>query len=126
MKVFMGFIGTQELLMILVVAIVVVGPKRLPELARGLGQSVRNFRRASAQVRAELNASGALDEINQFKDSIRGVASDLQAEVTELTAVRDSRKPEELLNLAPLPDAQNLPAENQASDPPSTGIPEKK
>jgi sec-independent protein translocase protein TatB len=105
----MGFIGTQELLMILVVAIVVVGPKRLPELAKGLGQSVRNFRRASAKVRAELNASGALDEINQLKDSMRGVASDLQAEVTELTDVRGCCGPcgpEELLNLAPLADAQ--------------------
>jgi Tat protein translocase TatB subunit len=120
-KIFMGFIGTQELLMILVVAIVVVGPKRLPELAKGLGQSVRNFRRASAAVRAELNASGALDEINQLRDSMRGAANDLQAEITELTAVKDSPPVTLLANTQTLKDESEVP-----DPPPTSTVPEQK
>ena len=38
-------IGSGELALILVVALLVLGPKRLPELARGLGKFMREFRR---------------------------------------------------------------------------------
>ena len=42
----MGNIGFPELLVILVVAFLVIGPRRLPELARALGEAVRAFRQA--------------------------------------------------------------------------------
>ena len=42
----MGNIGLSELLVILIVALVVIGPKRLPEVARGLGEAVRSFQDA--------------------------------------------------------------------------------
>ncbi|HEX8163641.1 MAG TPA: twin-arginine translocase TatA/TatE family subunit [Pyrinomonadaceae bacterium] len=47
---FLGFlesIGTTELLAILVVALIVFGPRKLPELARGLGRGMTEFKRAS-------------------------------------------------------------------------------
>ena len=52
-------IGVQELAIILVVALLVFGPKRLPELARMLGKGMAEFRRASSDLRAsfDLDAS---------------------------------------------------------------------
>jgi len=50
-------IGFQELLVILVVALLVFGPKRLPELARSLGRGVAEFRRASSELRQHLDTS---------------------------------------------------------------------
>jgi len=47
MLLFLESIGTGELLLILVVALMVFGPRKLPELARSLGKSVNDFRRAS-------------------------------------------------------------------------------
>lgn len=44
-------IGAPELLLILVVALIVVGPRRLPELARSLGKGLREVRRAQDEVR---------------------------------------------------------------------------
>lgn len=44
-------IGPQELLVILVVALVVVGPQRLPELARSIGKGLRSLRAAQDEVR---------------------------------------------------------------------------
>jgi TatA/E family protein of Tat protein translocase len=44
-------IGAQELAIILVVALLVFGPKRLPELARTLGRGLAEFRRASSDLR---------------------------------------------------------------------------
>ena len=73
----MAFIGTQELLVILVVAVVVVGPKRLPDLAKSLGRSIRNFKNAAAKMRSELDESGAMDEINQLRDSVKGLADEV-------------------------------------------------
>ena len=42
----MGNLGLSELLVIGVVALIVIGPKRLPEVARGLGQAVKAFQDA--------------------------------------------------------------------------------
>jgi Tat protein translocase TatB subunit len=50
-------IGMTELLVVLVVALLVLGPKRLPEIARSLGRGMAEFRRASNDLRASLSAS---------------------------------------------------------------------
>jgi len=42
----MGNLGFSELVVIVVVALLVVGPRRLPEVARGLGEALRAFRDA--------------------------------------------------------------------------------
>ena len=47
-------IGVQELVVILVIALLVFGPKRLPELARSLGRGLNEFRRASTDLRRTL------------------------------------------------------------------------
>ena len=48
-------IGLPELLVILVVALLVFGPAKLPELARSLGRGLAEFRRASTDLRQSLN-----------------------------------------------------------------------
>jgi Tat protein translocase TatB subunit len=49
-------IGMTELMVIFVIGLVVLGPKRLPELARSLGRSLAEFRRASDDMRREFTA----------------------------------------------------------------------
>jgi TatA/E family protein of Tat protein translocase len=53
-------IGPQELLLILVLALLVVGPKRLPELGRSLGRGIRELRKAQDEVRKTIQIN--LDE----------------------------------------------------------------
>ena len=48
-------IGFPELIVILVVALLVFGPAKLPELARSLGRGLAEFRRASSDLRQSLN-----------------------------------------------------------------------
>jgi len=45
----MGGLGVQELLIILVIALLFCGGKKLPEIASGMGQAVREFKRASTE-----------------------------------------------------------------------------
>jgi TatA/E family protein of Tat protein translocase len=46
-------IGATELIVILAIALVVLGPKKLPEIARSLGRGLAEFRRASSDMRRE-------------------------------------------------------------------------
>jgi len=53
-------IGPQELLLILLVALIVVGPRRLPELSRSIGKGLRELRKAQDEVRKTITLN--LDE----------------------------------------------------------------
>ena len=52
----MGPIGIWELLIILVVVLLIFGPRRLPEMAKGIGQSVREFRKGLRDMKNDLEA----------------------------------------------------------------------
>jgi len=70
---FLG-IGPGELLFILILALIIFGPRRLPEIGRALGKSIREFRQASqeltAQFRSELQA--ASDEVHEASEDLKG------------------------------------------------------
>lgn len=55
-------IGMPELLVIMVVALVVLGPRRLPELARQLGKAMGEFRRQSNEIIDDFQTQMRLDE----------------------------------------------------------------
>lgn len=48
-------LGAGELLLIFVIAILFLGPKKIPELAKGLGQAVREFQKARDEMMNEIN-----------------------------------------------------------------------
>ncbi|HEY8477644.1 MAG TPA: twin-arginine translocase TatA/TatE family subunit [Chloroflexota bacterium] len=86
---FLGM-GPMELLLILIIAVIVFGPERLPELAAGLGKAIRDFRRATAeysaefeQLRAELAAMRQeLEEAQQTaRVAVEGTAREVQEAV---------------------------------------------
>lgn len=60
-------IGSTELLVILLVALVVLGPKSLPQLARTLGKALGEFRRVSTDFQRTLNTEVDLEEHNERK-----------------------------------------------------------
>ncbi len=56
-------IGMPELLLIMAVALIVLGPKKLPEMARALGRGLAEFRRTTDDMKRELQS--AADEIEK-------------------------------------------------------------
>jgi sec-independent protein translocase protein TatB len=66
---FLG-VGLPELLVILVLAVIVVGPQRLPEFAAQLARFIRAFRRYSTRVTQEFNET--LHELEQEYDDMKG------------------------------------------------------
>ena len=63
-------IGLPELLVIFVVALLVFGPKKLPELARSLGRGLQEFKRASNELRNTLDAEIRAEEFRSRQQAI--------------------------------------------------------
>ena len=55
-------IGMQEILVVLVIALVVIGPKKLPEIAKALGKGYGEFRRAFEDMKSSINVDMKTDE----------------------------------------------------------------
>lgn len=58
----MGPIGMPELIIIMVIALVIFGPRKLPELGRSLGKSLGEFKRASNELRNTLDEEIRVEE----------------------------------------------------------------
>lgn len=58
-----GSIGPSELILIMFIILLLFGPKRLPELARGIGKGVRQFKKAMEDVKEEIDLSDVDKEL---------------------------------------------------------------
>lgn len=76
-------IGLQELVLIFVIALLVFGPKNLPQLGRSLGRAMREFKRASDEFRSTIETNL---EINEPYPSPAPVANPLPVETIPATA----------------------------------------
>jgi TatA/E family protein of Tat protein translocase len=63
----MGSLGLPEIIFILLLALLIFGPKRLPEIGRTLGKGMQEFRKASNDLKRTINAELALDEDEQTR-----------------------------------------------------------
>jgi TatA/E family protein of Tat protein translocase len=61
-------IGLQELALIFVIALLVFGPKNLPQLGRSLGRAMREFRRASDEFRSTIETNLKINELDPIPD----------------------------------------------------------
>ncbi len=59
-------IGMQEIIIILIVALIVIGPKKLPDLARALGRAMAEFRRAADDLKKDFE----VDEVRRARESV--------------------------------------------------------
>ena len=64
-------IGTTELLVILVVALLVLGPKKLPEIARSLGRTLAEFKRVSTDVKRTIDFEVEEEEEKERRKQLR-------------------------------------------------------
>ncbi len=76
-------IGPAEIVVILVLALLVFGPSRLPEMGRSLGRTVRDFRKATESVTKELGVDEVLREVNDVKQTVVGGFDDVKKTVAE-------------------------------------------
>jgi sec-independent protein translocase protein TatA len=66
----MGSIGMPEMLVILVIALIIFGPRKLPELGKSLGKSLAEFKRASNDLRNTLEEEIKVEEQQTVKRTV--------------------------------------------------------
>src|SRR5687767_8818288 len=83
-------IGFTELLVIGVVALVVIGPEKLPRVARTVGVLAGRLQRYVSDVKADINREIELDELRKMRDSMQEAASSFESSVqTEMNKTAD-------------------------------------
>ncbi len=75
-------IGPMEIVVVAVVALIVFGPQRLPEIARTLGRTLNEFRRQAADIRAEFESGIGDMSISDEPDYNANVALEAQADAS--------------------------------------------
>ena len=81
----MGQLGFQELLVIFIIALLVFGPKKLPELGKSLGKGLREFKRATNELKAtwDDNLKDAENEISSTAKDFRDIQKDVNTTMNE-------------------------------------------
>ena len=74
-------IGFSELMVIAVVALIVIGPERLPKVARTMGHLFGRLQRYVNDVKADINREIELEELRKMRDSMQKAASEMQSTV---------------------------------------------
>jgi len=98
-------IGMPEMLLILAVALIVIGPKKLPDLAKSLGRALGEFKRATSDFKESLEIDSELRDVRKTFDD---VGRDIEVEATS---------PLDPADALPQSPAQPPPAEKAATDP---------
>ena len=69
-------IGMPEMLVILAIALIVIGPKKLPDLAKSLGRAMREFKKATSEFKETIQLESELSDVketfNDFSDEVKG------------------------------------------------------
>ncbi len=87
-------IGLPELIIIMVIALIVLGPSKLPELARALGKGMAEFRKATQELKESLDLDEEIQEVkDELVDSISGLDRPLD-EYTEEPESEEEKEPE--------------------------------
>lgn len=66
LTIFPAFISFQELTIILLFAVIIFGPKKIPEIARGLGEGIRAMKQATDEIKREI--MNPVEDVNPVKD----------------------------------------------------------
>jgi Tat protein translocase TatB subunit len=109
-------IGMPELILIAVVALIVLGPKKLPDLAKSMGRAVREFRKATSELKETLQVDEEFSEVKKaftdfHSDVNKTIQPETQAEATPAGPPQAA---------ADAPAAVAAPAHPAPAAPPST------
>lgn len=65
-----GNIGFPELLIILIIALLIFGPKKLPEVGRNIGRAIKEFRRASDELKEKIEEEIKAEDLRHLQEEL--------------------------------------------------------
>ena len=115
-------IGFSELLVIAVVALIVIGPERLPKVARTAGHMLGRLQRYVNDVKADINREMELDELRKvqstFQEAARSIENEVRSVEQSVTKVESDIRAEAAALDAPLAEPPTAPTLAAAPDAP--------
>ncbi len=124
-------IGVPELMLILALALIFIGPKKLPDLARSLGKAMGEFKKATSELKDSIEIENELSNVKKafsdLSDSERPVVN-VPSEEAE-TTMKPSEKEVKTDQFAAKPknnDSNTAPGDEDAEPPPEYGLDEGK
>jgi TatA/E family protein of Tat protein translocase len=94
-------VGPVEIIVVLIIALLVFGPKRLPQMGKSLGKGVREFKKAADSAKSELGLGEVTDQINEVKSTFTEPLKDVKGTIGDLKSSVDLKSAIE----APVPGA---------------------
>jgi len=86
-------LGVSKLALIAVVALVVIGPERLPKVARMAGNLMGRAQRYMAEVKSEVNRQVELDELKKMQEAATSAMRDVQSSMSEVgTTINEAKQ----------------------------------
>jgi TatA/E family protein of Tat protein translocase len=74
-------IGMPEMILILAIALIVIGPKKLPDLAKSLGRAMNEFKRATREIKESIDVN---DDLKDVKKSFDDLQTDIKTSINPL------------------------------------------
>ncbi len=72
-----GNIGLPEMMIIMVVALLVFGPKKMPEIGRSIGKAIREFKKSTEELKDRFEEQIRADDLKEIQDGIRKDLKDI-------------------------------------------------
>jgi len=113
-------IGMPEMLLILAIALIVIGPQKLPDLAKSLGRAIAEFKRATAEIKETMEID---NELKSVQKTFENIDADIKKDIENIDAeikknVSPGVKPSNRTNDGSLdPDQDKTEPQPQNEDP---------
>jgi TatA/E family protein of Tat protein translocase len=108
--------GMPEILLILAIALIVIGPKKLPDLAKSMGRAMREFKKATSELKESL-------EIDSELGDVKKTFSDMNQDIKESVDLAGSYNKAAPAEKPPAPggaDSETTPPSGEAAGGPAT------
>ena len=106
-------IGMPEMILILAIALIVIGPKKLPDLAKSLGRAMNEFKKATREIKESIDVDGDLKDVKKSFDDLN---TDLRDSINPLKSTDEKPAAD-----SPAPSGDEQPGTSTETSPESTG-----
>ena len=106
-------IGMPELLLLLAIALIVIGPKKLPDLAKSLGRAMREFKKATNEFKETIQID---EDLSDVKKAFDGLGDDIKDSISPKKDAAEFRRPEEPESAESPVDQKDKDAEDAIKD----------
>ena len=87
-----GSIGPAELILIFIVALLVFGPKKLPEIGRSVGKAIREFKKTSEEIKGRIEEEIEASEVKDVAKTLETEAKEIKDNLTKELEKHDAEE----------------------------------